>query len=565
MDAPAPSVRPVNGLSHVKGPTDRPLLEATIPTFLSEVVRRHGDRPAAVFQATGDRWSYEEFSNKVDQLAAGLLALGLYKGDRVGIWSPNRPEWLLAQFATARIGVILVNINPAYRLSELEYALNKTGAKAILAATRFKTSEYIQMLKELAPELADCRPGQLQSVRLPQLRTIVQLAEGPAPGCFHFDEVMEKGAAGGVARLDAISVGLSPHDPINVQFTSGTTGAPKGATLTHHNILNNGISVARAMNLQTGEALCIPVPFYHCFGMVLGNLASTAYGVKMVFPGEGFDPLETLMALEAEGCNGVHGVPTMFQAMVDHPEFKRFNLRGLRTGIMAGAPCPVPLMRRVIDEMHCDQMTIAYGMTETSPVSFQTSVSDSLEHKVSTVGTIQPHVEVRVVDTSGNSVPVGEQGELLTKGYLVMKGYWDDPERTAEAIRDGWMHTGDLAVIDQDGYCKVTGRIKDMLIRGGENIYPAEIENFLMTHPDISAAQVFGVPDAKFGEEACAWIISRDPGLSSKAVLDFCRGQIAHFKLPRYIRFVDAFPMTVTGKPQKFVMRDRMIEELELT
>ncbi|MEM9063448.1 MAG: AMP-binding protein [Pseudomonadota bacterium] len=564
MDASALSVRPVDGLSHVKGSTDRPLLEATIPAFLSEVVRRHGDRPAAVFQATGDRWSFKEFSDKVDQLAAGLLALGLYKGDRVGIWSPNRPEWLLAQFATARIGVILVNINPAYRLSELEYALNKTGAKAILAATRFKSSEYIQMLQELAPELAECPPGHLRSARLPHLRTVVQLGDGPAPGCFHFDQVMDQGAAAGLARLDAITAGLSPHDPINIQFTSGTTGAPKGATLTHYNILNNGISVARAMKLQPGEALCIPVPFYHCFGMVLGNLAAIAYGVKMVFPGEGFDPLETLTALEAEGCNGVHGVPTMFQAMVDHPEFKRFNLNGLRTGIMAGAPCPVPLMRRVIDEMHCDQMTIAYGMTETSPVSFQTSVSDSLEHKVSTVGTIQPHVEVRVVDTSGNTAPVGEQGELLTKGYLVMQGYWDEPERTAEAIRDGWMHTGDLGVIDQDGYCKVTGRIKDMLIRGGENVYPAEIENFLMTHPDISAAQVFGVPDPKFGEEACAWIVSRDPGLSTQAVLDFCQGQIAHFKVPRYIRFVDEFPMTVTGKPQKFVMRDRMVEELGL-
>ena len=564
MDASVPSVRPVNGLSHVKGPTERPLLEATIPAFLAEVVRRHGERPAAVFQSNGDRWSFQEFSDKVDQLAAGLLALGLYKGDRGGIWSPNRPEWLLAQFATARIGVILVNINPAYRLSELEYALNKTGAKAILAATRFKSSEYIQMLQELAPELADCRPGQLQSARLPHLRIVVQLGEGPVPGCFHFDQVIEKGTAGGVARLDAITTGLSHHDPINIQFTSGTTGAPKGATLTHYNILNNAISVARAMKLQPGEALCIPVPFYHCFGMVLGNLAAIAYGVKMVFPGEGFDPLETLTALEAERCNGVHGVPTMFQAMLDHPEFKRFNLRGLRTGIMAGAPCPVPLMRRVIDEMHCDQMTIAYGMTETSPVSFQTSVDDSLEHKVSSVGTIQPHVEVRVVNASGDTLPIGEQGELLTKGYLVMQGYWDDPERTTEAIRDGWMHTGDLGVIDQDGYCKVTGRIKDMLIRGGENIYPAEIENFLMTHPDISAAQVFGVPDPKFGEEACAWIVSRDPGLNSQAVLDFCRGQIAHFKVPRYIRFVEEFPMTVTGKPQKFVMRDRMIDELRL-
>ena len=552
-------VVPKNGLSHVRGPTDRPLLEATIPDFLAEVVRRHGERPAAVFSQSGDRWTYAEFADKVDQMAAGLLSLGLYKGDRVGIWSPNRPEWLLAQFATARIGVILVNINPAYRLAELEYALNKTGAKAIIAATRFKTSEYIGMLQNLAPELAQAEPGRLQSRRLPHLRTVIQLGDGPAPGCVHFDELMDRGDGGQQARLDAITTGLDRNDPINIQFTSGTTGAPKGATLTHRNILNNGISVARAMQLQPGESLCIPVPLYHCFGMVLGNLAAIAYGVKMVFPGEGFDPLETLEALQAEGCNGVHGVPTMFQAILDHPEFARFNLNTLRTGIMAGAPCPVPLMKRVIADMHCDQMTIAYGMTETSPVSFHTSVEDSLEHKVSTVGRIQPHVEVRIVDLDGNIVPTGEQGEIQTKGYNVMQGYWDEPEKTAESIVDGWMHTGDLGVIDKDGYCKVTGRIKDMLIRGGENIYPAEIENFLMTHPDVSAAQVFGVPDDKYGEEVCAWIVPRGPELTEEVVRDFCKANIAHFKVPRYILFVDEFPMTVTGKPQKFVMRDQMI------
>ena len=563
MASPSLSVRPQNDLSHVAGPTDRPLVEATIPDFLAEVVRRHGDRPAAVFQATGDRWSYAEFARLVDRMAAGLLSLGLYKGDRVGIWSPNRPEWLLAQFATARIGVILVNINPAYRLSELEYALNKTGAKAIIAATRFKTSEYIRMLQELAPELATCPPGRLEAKRLPHLRTVIQLADGPAPGCVHFDEVMKRGEGGQAARLDAITQGLRPSDPINIQFTSGTTGAPKGATLTHRNIVNNGISVARAMRLKPGEGLCIPVPLYHCFGMVLGNLAATAYGVKMVFPGEGFDPLETLRAIAAERCNGVHGVPTMFQAMLDHPDFASFDLKSLRTGIMAGAPCPVPLMRRVIDDMHCSEMTIAYGMTETSPVSFQTSADDSLEHKVSTVGRIQPHVEVRVVDAEGKTVPVGQQGEIQTRGYLVMKGYWDDPEKTAEAIVDGWMHTGDLGTIDKDGYCKVTGRIKDMLIRGGENVYPAEIEDFLLGHPAIAAAQVFGVPDERYGEEVCAWIIPR-PGQSVTAedVRAFCKDQIAHYKVPRHVRVVEEFPMTVTGKPQKFIMRERMAKEL---
>lgn len=559
-----PGIVPQNGISHVKGPQDRPLLEATIPEFLAEVVRRHGNRPAAVFSQTGDRWSYDEFAAKVDQMAAGLLALGLYKGDRVGIWSPNRPEWLLAQFATARIGAILVNINPAYRLSELEYALNKTGAKAIIAATRFKSSEYISMLQELAPELTGAVPGQLEAARLPQLRTVIQLGDGPAPGCVHFDEMMAAGGTGHRARLDAIGKTLDRHDAINIQFTSGTTGDPKGATLTHRNILNNGISVARAMALTPGEALCIPVPLYHCFGMVLGNIAAIAYGVKMVFPGEGFDPLETLQALATEGCNGVHGVPTMFQAMLDHPEFQSFNLNALRTGIMAGAPCPVPLMRRVIKNMNCGQITIAYGMTETSPVSFQTSVDDSLEHKVSTVGRIQPHCEVRVIDPDGSAVAVGKQGELLTRGYLVMKGYWDDPGRTAESIVDGWMHTGDLAVLDADGYCKITGRIKDMLIRGGENVYPAEIENFLMTHPGIAAAQVFGVPDQRYGEEVCAWIVPRAAGMSEQDVLEFCKGQIAHFKIPRYVRFVDEFPMTVTGKPQKFIMQDKMRSELDL-
>ena len=561
----ARGVAPVDGLSHVKGPADRPLLDATLPDFLNEVVRRHGRRTAAVFRQTGDRWTYEQLKRRADRFAAGLLSLGLYKSDRIGIWAPNRPEWLIAQFATARIGLVMVNINPAYRTSELEYALNKVGAKALILASQFKSSNYVGMLRELAPEMDRAAPGRLRAERLPALRTVIQLGPDPAPGAYAFDQVMARGEGGPRARLDAITRGLSPHDPINIQFTSGTTGAPKGATLTHHNIVNNAISCARAMKLAPGEALCIPVPLYHCFGMVLGNVSAAAYGVAMVFPGEGFDPLDTLEALAAERCAAVHGVPTMFQAMLDHPGFRRFDLSAMRTGIMAGSPCPAPLMRRVIGEMNCRQITIAYGMTETSPISFQTHVDEPVSVRVSTVGRIQPHCEVKIVDGEGRTTPVGEPGELLTKGYLVMRGYWNDEARSAEAIRDGWMHTGDMATIDAKGYCRIVGRIKDMLIRGGENIYPAEIEEFLLTHPDIAAAQVFGLPDPKYGEEVAVWITPRAKGaLTEDAVREFCKGRIAHFKVPRHIRFVDEMPMTVTGKPQKFRMREIMMKELNL-
>ena len=562
MDAQALSIRPASGLSHVAGPTDRPLLEATIPEFLAEVVRRHGERPAVVFPRLGIRWSYASLARRADRFAAGLLACGLYRGDRVGIWAPNRPEWLIAQYATARIGLILVNINPAYRTEEVAYALNKTGAKALITATRHKGSAYVEMLQELAPELSHCPPGRLKSARLPDLRTIIQMDDRAAPGMISFDDVMDRGGGGQRERLEAISARLSPDDPINIQFTSGTTGAPKGATLSHHNILNNAIICARRMHFRPGEAICIPVPLYHCFGMVLGVLSATAYGLKMVYPGEGFDAAETLAAIEAERCQVIYGVPTMFQAMLEHPEFPRRDVRALRTGIMAGAPCPVPLMRRVVRDMHCREITIAYGMTETSPISFQTDVEETLEHRTATVGRVQAHVEARVVDGQDRIVPIGEQGEIQTRGYLVMKGYWNDPEQTAAAITQGWMRTGDLGTIDAQGYCRITGRSKDMLIRGGENIYPAEIENHLLAHPDIAAAEVFGVADARMGEEVCAWIVPRGPGLTEESVLDHCRGRIAHFKVPRYIRFVDAFPMTVTGKPQKFVMQEAMQQEL---
>lgn len=561
----APGVLPRDGLAHVSGATDRPLIEATVPAFLAEVVRQHGDRPAAVFRATGDRWSYAEFAAKIDALAAGLLAIGIAKGDRVAIWSPNRPEWLLTQFATARIGAILVNINPAYRTHELAYALNKVSTSTLLLAPRFKTSDYAGMIRELAPELAACAPGDLRSERLPHLRNVIELTDAPGPGAFGFPQVTAMGGPDAATRLDEVTAQLSPDDPINIQFTSGTTGDPKGATLTHRNIVNNGVSVARAMKLQAGEKLCIPVPFYHCFGMVLGNLAAISEGVTMVFPSEAFDPLETLRAVHEERCNGVHGVPTMFAAMLDHPEFASFDLSCLRTGIMAGAPCPEPLMRKVMERMHCSEITIAYGMTETSPVSFQSSTDDPVDRRCATVGRIQPHVECKVIGEEGRTLPVGEKGELLTRGYLVMQGYWDDPERTSEALREGWMHTGDLAIIDEEGYCRIVGRIKDMLIRGGENVYPTEVENFLLTHSDVAMAQVFGVPDPKMGEEVAAWIVLRSgSALAPEELREWCRGKIAHYKIPRYVRMVEEFPLTATGKAQKFRMQEAMAEELGL-
>jgi fatty-acyl-CoA synthase len=565
--APAPRIAPTDGLSHVVGPSDAPLLDVTVTGFFKHTLRQHAEREAAVFCDRDVRWTYDQLARRVDRFAAGLLAIGLYKGDRIGIWAPNRPEWLIAQLATARIGLILVNINPAYRRAELEYALNKVTAKALIVAPRFKSSDYLEMLGDLAPELDGASPGRLRAARLPHLRTVIQLGDEAVPGTYSFDDVMAKGGGGQRARLDAISAALSPDDPINIQFTSGTTGAPKGATLTHKNIVNNAFFCAQAMALRERDRLCIPVPLYHCFGMVLGNLACIAEGSTMVFPGEGFEPLETLKAVAGERCTALHGVPTMFIAMLDHPRFAEFDLGSLRTGIMAGAPCPIEVMKRVVAEMHMNEVTIAYGMTETSPVSFQSGTDDPLDRRVSTVGRIHPHVEVKIVDDEGRTVSVGATGELCTRGYSVMRGYWDDPERTAEAIdAEGWMHTGDLASLDAQGYCNIVGRVKDMLIRGGENIYPAEIEDYLYRHPKVQMVQVFGVPDPRLGEEVCAWIELK-PGQSAteEEIREFCRGQIAHYKIPRYIRFVTEMPMTVTGKAQKFKMREAMMQELGAT
>jgi len=560
--------RPLDGLSHVRGASTPALFELTIGALLDRAVERHGDREACVFAAHGQRWRWRELRKQVDEVAAGLLALGVQRGDRVGIWSPNRPEWVLVQFATARIGAVLVNINPAYRSAELEYALNKVQVKLLVSAVGLKSSNYLDMLDGLGPEIAQHRQAgvkRLHLTRLPWLEHIVHLGDGSRAGMLNFPALRALAAPAQRQRVLSINAQLTPHDPINIQFTSGTTGQPKGATLTHHNVVNNARFVGHALRLGETDRLCIPVPLYHCFGMVMGVLACSVYGSCMVFPGESFDASETLGVLARERCTALHGVPTMFVAMLAAPDFGRHDLRSLRTGIMAGAPCPIPTMRQVLADMHMPEVTIAYGMTETSPVSFQSAVNDSLERRVSTVGRVQPHLEVKVAGADGNPVPLGQAGELWTRGYSVMKGYWGDEARTRESVVDGWMRTGDLATIDDHGYCNIVGRLKDMVIRGGENIYPREIEEFLYSHPDIKEVQAFGVPDARYGEELCVWVVPRAGArLDEDAVRAFCQGQIAHYKVPRHVRIKDSLPMTVTGKAQKFVMREVMVAELGL-
>jgi fatty-acyl-CoA synthase len=553
----------VQALSYAHGVSGTPLVGETIGVQFDRTVERWGERPGLISRQQGIAWTWRELGAKVDAFAAGLVAMGLKPGERVGIWSPNNAEWIVAQYATAKAGLILVNINPAYRLSELEYALNKVGCRALVTATKFKTSDYIGMVNTLAPELARSRPGHLESGKLPTLRAVIQIG-GAAPGAVPFESVYTKGGAAEHATLAGLRGKLQFDDPINVQFTSGTTGLPKGATLTHHNILNNGLFIGQTMRSTEHDKVCIPVPMYHCFGMVIGSLACLTHGAAIVFPGEGFDPLATLETVAAERCTSLYGVPTMFIAELDHPDFARFDLNSLRTGMMAGAPCPIEVMRRCIKDMHLTEMTIGYGMTETSPVSTQTLIGDTLQHQTATVGKAHPHVEIKIVDTEGHVVPAGTTGEFCTRGYSVMLGYWDDEERTAQAIdKAGWMHTGDLATMDADGYCNIVGRIKDMVIRGGENIYPREIEEFLYRHPAIQEVQVFGVPDKRFGEELCAWIKIREgTTLTDDDVKAFCKDQIAHYKVPRHIRFVNEFPMTVTGKMQKFIMREQMVDEL---
>jgi len=557
------SERPQDGLSYVKGDTGPELRYMTIPKMFRETVARFGPREALVFTATGERYSYYDFDREIDALASGLLALGLEKGDRIGIWSPNRYEWVLTQFASARIGVIMVNINPAYRLAEIEYAINKVSCNALILAKSFKTSEYLEMVRALAPELENCKPGQLKSAKLPTLKSVVVMDDDPGPGVFSFVELKNLGGPAQQLRLPMIDATLNPDDPINVQFTSGTTGAPKGATLSHYNIINNARFVTDRINLTEADRLCIPVPLYHCFGMVMGVLGAVSKGATMVFPSETFDALPTLNALSSECCTAVYGVPTMFVAMLEEMENQSLDLSSLRTGIMAGAPCPIEIMGRVNSEMNMKEVTICYGMTETSPVSFQSLVDDPIDKRCATVGRVHPHLEVKIVNAEGQIVPVGEQGELCTRGYSVMKGYWRDDERTRKSILDGWMHTGDLATFDEEGFCSIVGRVKDMIIRGGENIYPRDIENYLFRHPQISEVQVFGIPDEKYGEQVCAWVVPKSgEDLSENAVRQFCQGQIAHYKIPKHIRIVDEIPITITGKPQKFVMRDQMVEFL---
>lgn len=549
-----------NRPSILRGPTDTPLIGATIPQLLRRAVEKFGAQDCMIFPHQNIRYSYSEFAAKVDALAAGFLALGLIPGDRVGIWSPNRIEWVLTQFATARIGLILVNINPAYRLSEVEYALNKVSCKALVLAKSFKSSMYLEMIQTLAPELGSCSAGSLDARNLPHLRNVIVMGSAEA-GTYAFDEISKLATPSHHARLPEIDATLAPNDPINIQFTSGTTGAPKGATLTHHNIVNNAGFTTDRIILGPQDRLCVPVPLYHCFGMVMGVLGAVTKGAALVFPDEGFDPVTTLQAISQEHCTAVYGVPTMFVAMLQDLETGAYDVSSLRTGIMAGAPCPVDVMERVNAQMNLHEMTICYGMTETAPVSFQSFVDDPIDKRCGTVGRIHPHLEVKIIGENGDPVATGETGELCTKGYSVMQGYWDEPEKTAESIIDGWMHTGDLATLDGDGFCSIVGRLKDMIIRGGENIYPREIEEFLFRHPQISAVQVFGIPDEKLGEVVCAWVIAKPRETpDAQGVRDFCKGQIAHYKIPAHVRIVEEIPMTITGKPQKFVMRDAMVK-----
>ena len=534
-------------LSSALGPTDIPLLEETISANLARTVAEHGDHEALVSVEQGLRYTYREFADGVGEVAAGLMAVGVQVGDRVGIWSPNSAEWVLVQYATARIGAILVTINPAYRVAELEYVLNQSGISVLVAAESFSHSDYRGMIEEVWD-------------RVPA-RQVVYLQTSD------WEDLLVAGTVISADQLEERSAGLRPDNAINIQYTSGTTGFPKGATLSHRNILNNGFFVGEACGYTSADRVCIPVPFYHCFGMVLGNLACTTHGAAMIVPAAGFDAAAALRACEQERCTSLYGVPTMFIAELGEPDLDDYDLSSLRTGIMAGSPCPVEVMKQVVDRMNMAEVTIAYGMTETSPVSTQTSVDDSLDKRVATVGRAHPHVEVRIVDPdTGETVPRGAAGEFMARGYSVMLGYWDDEARTAEAVDDeGWMHTGDLAVMDDDGYINIVGRIKDMIIRGGENVYPREIEEYLYRHADVVEVQVIGVPDARYGEEIMAWVQLRDgASLDADDIREFCRGQIAHYKIPRYVKFTGEFPMTITGKIQKYLMRETSIEELGL-
>jgi fatty-acyl-CoA synthase len=553
--------------SYTGGTSDTPLLGMTIGDVFDQTAENYPDQPALISCQQQIRLTYRQLQEQVNRCTKGLMQLGLQKGERIGIWAPNRAEWTITQFATSKLGLILVNINPAYRLHELEYVLKQSGCSALVIAAQFKSSNYTEMICTLAPELQQCEPGQLTSAKLPDLTTIIRMGTEKIPGMFTWDELMTMGAPVSDEQLRERQQDQEFDDPINIQYTSGTTGFPKGATLSHHNILNNGYVVAGLQHFTHEDKLCIPVPLYHTFGMVLGNLGCITHGATMVYPSEGFEPLAVLQAVQEEQCTALYGVPTMFIAELEHPDFRIFDLSSLRTGVMAGSPCPVEVMKKVISLMHMGEVEICYGMTETSPVSTQTRIDAPLEKRVGTVGVIHPHLEIKIVDpATGNVVPLGEPGELCTRGYSVMLGYWKNPEATAQAIDSAhWMHTGDLATMDGEGYINIVGRIKDLIIRGGENVYPREIEEFLYTHPKVSDVQVIGVPDAKYGEEIAAWIKVK-PGeeVTAEELRAFCTGKITHYKIPRYFKFVNEFPMTVTGKAQKFQMRQQATEELGL-
>ncbi len=544
-----------HGISYDHGVSEKKLIGETIGAFFDRTVEAHRDREALVVRHQNVRWSWGELGRRVEELAAGLLTLGLERGDRVGIWSPNTSEWTLAQFATAKAGLVLVNVNPAYRRAELEYAMNKVECRALILAPALKTSNYLEIVEDL-----------VKDGKLPHLKHVIRLGKEKTPGMLNFDDVATAGGNAEKARIAELAPLLQFDDAINIQFTSGTTGFPKGATLSHHNILNNGYFVGEGLKLTPEDRLCIPVPLYHCFGMVMGNLGCLTHGSTMVYPSEAFDPLATLQAVAEERCTALYGVPTMFIAQLDHPEFAKLDLKSLRTGIMAGSPCPIEVMKKVQSHMHMGEVTIAYGMTETSPVSTQCATDDPVERRVSTVGQVLPHIEIKIVDTEGRTVPRGETGEFCTRGYSVMKGYWNDEAKTKEAVDEaGWMHTGDLATMDEQGYVNIVGRLKDMIIRGGENVYPREIEEFLYRHPKVQDVQVIGVPDPRYGEAVCAWIkLQAGQTATDEEIRTFCQGQIAHYKIPRYIEFVPEFPMTITGKIQKFVMREQTIEKLGL-
>ena len=552
------------GTSFVCGTSDQPLIYRTIGDAIDDAVEQWGDKEAIVVRHQGIRWTYRQLGQAIDSFAAGLLALDLNPGDRIGIWSPNNIEWVIAQFATAKAGLILVNINPAYRKAELIYTLNKVACKALILAREFKSSNYIGILRDIAPALRTSSPGQLNLSALPSLRSLIVISDEPVAGMFRFDDIAGMAPADASEKLGALARLNQPDDAINIQFTSGTTGMPKGATLTHFNVINNGYFSGQAMGFTENDRLCIPVPLYHCFGMVLGVLASVTNGATLVFPSEAFEPLAVLEAVSEERCTALHGVPTMFIAELEHADFDTFDFSHLRTGIMAGAPCPIEVMRKVISRMNMKEVTIAYGMTETSPVSFQSATDDPLEKRVATVGRVHPHVQVKIIDDYGRVVPRGTSGELCTRGYSVMLGYWGEEEKTKEGIdKAGWMHTGDLAVIDEAGYCDIVGRVKDMIIRGGENIYPREIEEYLFQHPKVQDAAVFGIPDEKYGEAVVAWLKLKDGEVAdAEEIRSYCNEQIAYYKVPKYIQIVDEFPMTVTGKIQKFIMRKKTIESL---